>query len=223
MKARGQSIDSTDYKIEQHGVPKPAVNGTKEAQLNEQVKEALAARDEAKRRLDSLRERETKLLAEIDDLAAQARSGKAGAGRPLVELSGEVGSLRAQLGEAESALATAQRELETASTAERHERFQTLVDAAQTERLAFIEQFRAASLSLGRYCQATGEALEIGNVLMGNLATRLPVQHTLEEILERPDPAAGWLLPGVYEVWRGYGWNANFPVGPVVKIELGEK
>jgi seryl-tRNA synthetase len=155
---RSQSSDSTDYKIEQHSVPKPAVSGTQGGVIERasESSDGSTRRRAAQRRVDELRERSNELSAAVDEVAVKLKNGNA------VDNVNSIGAEKREvdqvLREAEGGLAAAERELEAATTAERHERFQTLTDDAQSERLDFIDKFREACLSLGRYCQSAGAA-----------------------------------------------------------------
>jgi hypothetical protein len=185
------------------------------------VDSAKEARDNAQTQVTTLRESEGRLLGAIDKLADEARQGKAGSGRSLVELSGELGSIRAQLQTAEAALASAELALESATITEQRARFETRIDEAQAARLKFIEALRAACLHLGEYCVATQEAIEISNILSRYLELQIPVKNSIAEVCEPIDPLAGFLEAGRNRAWDGYGFKLSFPCSPIIPI--GEK
>jgi hypothetical protein len=191
----------------------------------EQLENAKAARDKARAHLDELRERETKLLTEIDDLADQARNGKSGAGRPLVELSEEVGAVRARLNTAEGELVTAESALQRVLTADRHREFYALLTEVVRQKELLIHHHRAACAALGLHCKLLAEATTIGNELCCNLADGLPTRAALQSAAKIDLRFTNWdgLDGECYELWTGVGYNLSFPISPIIQKQRKEQ
>jgi hypothetical protein len=190
------------------------------------VKQATEARDAAQRLVDELREEETKLLSAIDTLADEARQGKAGSGRSLVELSGELGSIRGRLKTAEDELATAASEHERAVNTDLHQRFDALLAEANEQKKNTLLYQRRGCLALGLFCKALASATEVGNRLCVNLAEGLPVRNSLQAAALIDSNFANSISPDDPEPcigWNGPGFDRRLTIYPIIPKNHGQE
>lgn len=157
--------------------------------------------------------------AKFSALVDKVKSGQATSAETLSlpDVAADSKRLAHELADARSALTLAAQKKDATERAVAHEGLDSAVESAEEHRAEFEEHYRKSCIALGAYCAF----VERAGTALNRIGRGLPFgampeeRRKVEEISKHPNPLPA-LLDAGYDGTKGFGWNIQISVVPVL-------